>query len=134
MNIWKCKIYALMIMSIFSVVHAAETAQKQLGPRADIVFEKRLLENSAIDMFICTGNVVQDMPVIGECPPVPGYVAIGFPECTQKSSIPRKLTVREISNGFVRLICELDYANATPIEAPVCDYSRCQYIAEPTLP
>ena len=140
MNIWILKSSVLLLMFVFFGVHAAEvgkidlSAQKLLNSRGEIVLDKRVLDGSIINNGICVGSEVLDLPVIGECPPKPGYVAIGFPVCTQKSSVPKKLTTQEISPGFIRLICELDISNATPIAAPVCDYSRCQYIEEPTFP
>jgi hypothetical protein len=87
----------------------------------------------SIEEVLCTGSERMVLPVAGECPDEPGYVTIGFATCTQTFDVPRRSTFKEIAPGWVRMVCTLDYGNAVAVDQPVCDYSRCLYIEEPTF-
>ena len=110
------------------------TAQQLVNPKGEIILRKKVFDELLVDDLICAGSETQTLPVIGQCPDVPGYVELGFPVCTQIFDIPKKFTFQEIAPGFVKLVCELDYANATPLGSPECDYSACRYIEEPEFP
>ena len=133
-----------IVMFVAYVAHGREVGSielsdpKLLNPRGELILDKRVWEmhlktNPTIDLG-CTGTDVVELPVFGECPDEPGYVEVGFPVCTQAFEVPKKLTVKEIAPGFIRLVCILDYENAVPIGEPDCDYSRCDYIEEPEWP
>lgn len=137
MNIKRLVLSVLFTMSVTCVAQGSEvgridlSGQRLLNPRAEIIVQKNIWEESLLDANICTGSEIQSLPLMGTCPYTPGYVTVGFPTCTQKFNIPKSFTVQEISPGFNRLICELDYTNATPVGEPICDYSQCLYVSIP---
>ena len=108
------------------------------NPRAEITIKKHTLEKhiNPLDLqdALCVGPATMRLPVSGECPDISGYIALGFPVCTQLFEVPRHFTFEEVAPGFIRLVCELDYENAIPLGTPSCDYSTCTYIPEPDWP
>ncbi len=140
MNIKQSIFSVVLVIFITNVAQGNEvktmelSAQKLLNPRAELFLPKKTWEASLNDLTSCSGSEFQVLPVIGKCPAIPGYYAIGFPPCTQEYSVPNKLTVEEISNGFVKLICEQDLANASIVGPPSCDFSDCIYVEEPIFP
>ena len=108
------------------------------NPKAEITIKKRTLEKhiNPLDLqdALCVESATMRLPVSGKCPDISGYIALGFPICTQLFEVPRHFTVEEIAPGFIRLVCELDYASAIPLGTPSCDYSTCTYIPEPEWP
>jgi hypothetical protein len=97
MNIKQFQFSALLMIFVASIAQGSEAGKNELSrqmllnPKGELFLLKRVWEDSLLDSAICTGSVVQDLPVIGECPDEPGYVKSVFQPTHRNLIYPENL-------------------------------------------
>jgi hypothetical protein len=115
----------LLLAGAVSNALAEPTPIPQTGTRAYVFSDAAVSARR-----ICEGYATMTLPLLGACP----MGSIGIATCTQRSRVPRKLTLDTGADGAgLDFACELDFANAEPLGPVECDYSRCFAVSDPVI-